>query len=124
MENEKHSSSWIDGANAIAYQCCDACAHIWYFRRGFCPNCGARESRLFKASGLGRVCATSLVHRAPSEELRKLVPYLVVMIDADEGFRLMAHGDLTLEIGDRVKARFIEFGGRLIPRFAKMAESV
>ena len=72
-----------------------------------------------QASGIGRVYALSLVHRAPSEALRKLAPYLVVIIDMEEGFRLMAHGDSSLEIGDRVRARFVDFGDRVVPRFGK-----
>ena len=31
---------WTRGAEAIAYQACGACRHVWYFRRGFCPSCG------------------------------------------------------------------------------------
>ena len=67
----------------------------------------------------GRVYARTVVHRAPSESLRSHAPCLIVMVDADEGFRLMAHGDPGLVIGDRVRARFIDFDGGLIPRFEK-----
>ena len=119
MKTDPHTGGWVEGDRAIVYQRCGACEHIWYFRRGFCPNCGADKPRTFKASGNGRVHAMSMVHRAPSDELRKYAPYLIVMIDADEGFRLMAHGEPSLAIGDRVQVRFIEFGGRLIPRFEK-----
>ena len=74
---------------------------------------------MLQASGIGRVHALSLVHRAPSEKLQKLVPYLVVLVDMDEGFRLMAHGDASLEIGDRVRALYVDFDGKVIPFFEK-----
>jgi uncharacterized OB-fold protein len=74
-----------------------------------------------QASGRGTVHAVSVVHRAPAEALRTHVPYLVALIDADEGFRLMAHGDAALRIGDRVQAGFRVFGDRLIPHFQKLA---
>ena len=119
---ERHNIGWVYGEQAIVYQCCRACEHIWYFRREFCPVCGATEPQVLQASGKGLVCALSLVYRAPSEELRKHAPYLVVMIDADEGFRLMAHGDPSLAIGDRVEVRFVEFGDRLVPRFGKVEQ--
>ena len=119
MGTEQHLSGWVDGEERLVYQRCRRCSHFWYFRRGFCPKCGADEPRSVAASGTGRVYALSLVHRAPSEELRKHAPYLVVMVDADEGFRLMAQGESALAIGDRVQVRFIEFGGRLIPYFEK-----
>lgn len=123
MTNEKQCGGWVEGEEAIVYQRCGACLHIWYFRRSFCPRCGARDPQNIRASGAGRVYAASMVHRAPSERLRPHSPYLIVMIDADEGFRLMAHGDPSLVIGDRAQARFIEFVGRLIPCFTKLEGS-
>lgn len=119
MATDQQTRSWIDGCKAITYQQCGACQHSWYFHREFCPHCGTSHPRTHTASGNGRVYAMSTVHRAPSDELRKYAPYLIVMIDADEGFRMMAHGEPSLAIGDRVRARFIDFGGRLIPRFEK-----
>jgi uncharacterized protein len=47
------------------------------------------------------------------------VPYNIVLVDTAEGFRMMAHGDNALAIGDRVNARFVPFAGRLVPYFAK-----
>lgn len=117
--NDQGDGGWIDGEEAIAYQRCDACKYVWYFRRDFCPNCGVTDQEMRQASGSGRVYALSLVHRAPSEALRELAPYLIVMIDMDEGFRLMAHGDPSLAIGDRARARFVDFGGKVVPRFEK-----
>lgn len=117
--NDQREGSWIDGHAAIVYQCCESCEQVWYFRRDFCPNCGSIDPKLCQASGTGRVYAQSLVHRAPSEALRALAPYLIVMIDMDEGFRLMAHGEQSLEIGDRVSARFVDFDGHLVPRFER-----
>lgn len=117
--NDQHEGSWIDGHAAIVYQACDSCDQVWYFRRDFCPNCGSTNPKVLQASGTGRVYALSMVHRAPSEALRALAPYLIVLIDMDEGFRLMAHGDPSLEIGDRVHARFVDFDGKLVPRFER-----
>jgi uncharacterized OB-fold protein len=119
MMNERRHGGWIDGEAAIAFQRCQSCEHVWYFRREFCPNCGAPDQQMCQASGTGRVCALSLVHRAPSEALRALTPYLIVMIDMDEGFRIMAHGDPSVAIGDRVRARFVDFGGKVVPHFEK-----
>jgi uncharacterized OB-fold protein len=123
MNERDETRGWIDGEHAIVFQRCEACGQSWYFWRSFCPNCGAVEPKTIEASGRGQVYALSMVHRAPSQELRAHAPYLIVMIDADEGFRLMAHGEPSLTIGDRVQARFIDFGSRLIPCFEKVDES-
>lgn len=111
---------WTVGGEGVAYQICAACGNVWYFRRSFCPRCGSAPPDDRQASGLGTVHAVTLVMRAPSDELRPHAPYLIVLIDADEGFRLMAHGDPSLKIGDRVRCRFITLAGKLIPCFEKV----
>ncbi len=108
---------WTQDAEAITYQTCTACPAVWYFRRGFCPECGAVAPTTRQASGLGTVHARTLVARAPSEEWRAHAPYLIVLIDADEGFRLMAHGDKDLKIGECVRVRFVSLAGKKIPFF-------
>lgn len=111
------TADWTEGVEAIAYQACAACGARWYFRRAFCPRCGDTTPELHQASGTGTVYATTLVARAPTEALRPHAPYRVVLVDADEGFRLMAHGDPSLTIGARVRARFVHLADRLIPYF-------
>jgi uncharacterized protein len=113
----KTMTDWTEGGEGIAFQACGRCKSVWYFRRGFCPGCGQSEPDTRQASCTGTVHARTLVARAPTEELRAHAPYLIVLVDADEGFRLMAHGDPVLQIGDRVRARFIDLAGKKIPFF-------
>jgi uncharacterized OB-fold protein len=110
---------WTQGGAGIAYQACPRCNTAWYFRRTFCPACGDAQPQSRQASGYGTVHAVTLVARAPSDALRPYAPYALVLVDADEGFRLMAHGAGDLAIGDRVVCRFADLGGRLVPRFEK-----
>ncbi len=115
-------ADWTRGEAGIAYQACASCKAVWYFRRGFCPVCGDGNPVTRQASGAGTVHARTSVARAPTEELRAHAPYLIVLVDADEGFRLMAHGEPTLEIGDRVRARFVDLAGKKIPYFERITE--
>jgi len=110
---------WTKGAEAIVYQTCNACGARQYFRRSFCAACGSPDVTERRASGAGTVYATSLVCRAATPETRAHVPYNIVLVDTDEGFRMMAHGDNALTIGDKVTARFTQFAGRLVPYFEK-----
>jgi uncharacterized OB-fold protein len=110
---------WTTGAQAIVFQCCAVCGGLQYFRRSFCVACGAQDPVQKRASGVGTVYATSLVCRAATPETRAHVPYNIVLVDTVEGFRMMAHGDKDLSIGDRVTARFVEFAGRMVPHFQK-----
>jgi uncharacterized protein len=112
-------SDWTTNVSAISYQRCRRCDRVQYFRRDFCAACGATELTGETASGEGIVYATSLVCRAATPETRAHVPYHMVLVDLKEGFRMMAHGDNDLAIGDVVTARFVQFAGRLVPYFEK-----
>jgi uncharacterized OB-fold protein len=113
------SADWTTGREAILYQACESCGTTQYFRRAFCAACGAAGVVERRASGRGTVYATSLVCRAATAETRAHVPYNIVLIDTVEGFRMMAHGDNDLAIGDEVAARFISFAGRIVPYFTR-----
>jgi uncharacterized OB-fold protein len=112
-------ADWTTGAEAIVYQSCAACGNRQYFRRSFCAACGAPDPVERHASGKGTVYAASLVCRAATPETRAHVPYNILLVDTLEGFRMMAHGDGDLAIGDAVTARFVPFAGRLIPYFTR-----
>jgi uncharacterized OB-fold protein len=113
-------ADWTTGHEPIVYQSCAACGARQYFRRSFCAACGAPDPVEKRASGAGTVYATSLVCRAATPETRAHVPYNIVLVDTAEGFRMMAHGDNDLAIGDKVSARFTQFAGRLVPYFGKV----
>ena len=112
-------ADWTTGHEAIVYQACAACGGLQYFRRSFCVVCGAPDPIEKRASGAGTVYATSLVCRAATLETRAHLPYKIVLVDTPEGFRMMAHGDNDLAIGDRVTVRFVPFAGRLVPYFER-----
>ena len=112
-------SDWTQGKPQIHYQVCAACSSSWYFARSFCPACGVPAPLRQVATGLGTVYAATVVHRAPSPGLAMYTPYTLLLVDAAEGFRLMAHGDAGLTIGDWVQASFRAFGHAFVPHFLK-----
>jgi uncharacterized protein len=119
--NLSEAADWTQGGRQVVFQQCGACRHSWYFHRAFCPNCGHAGPTTVTATGVGVgiVHAITLVHRAPSDEFRAAAPYLIVLVDAVEGFRMMGHGNLSLAIGDRVRCRIQSIAGRWLPCFEK-----
>jgi uncharacterized OB-fold protein len=113
---------WTRGTPGVAFQRCEGCAHVWYFRREFCPACGKTEPQALASAGTGTIHASTLVHRAPSDEFRALAPYRVVLVDLDEGFRMMGHGEPSLVIADRVHCQFRSVADRLLPYFVACPE--
>lgn len=117
--SEQTSGDWTCGEPELHFQECGACGARWLFRRSFCPRCGGTRVETKVSAGQGTVHAATTVTRAPSQDLRPFAPYRIVLVDADEGFRVMAHGAPDLAIADRVAVRFVRFGGGLVPYFER-----
>lgn len=113
--NIEHLEDWSLDQPGIVYQQCRSCDARCYFRRRFCPRCGAAEPSLRQASGRGTVYAATTVYRAPTEAMRPYAPYTLLLVDADEGFRMMALGAPELAIGDKVCATYRTVAGKLMP---------
>ncbi len=71
------------------------------------PGTGARDLEWVEASGLGTVHAVTVINPKPPE-----APYNVVLVDLDEGPRMMSRvenlASSDLRIGMRVKARIVD----------------
>ena len=111
------TGDWRTGQPAIVYAQCRACSRVWYISRPSCPACGSPDPALQVASGMGVIAAVTRVERAPSAEWRALLPYTIALVDAAEGFRLMAHAAPDAAIGDAVRAQFRTVGNALLPYF-------
>ena len=68
---------------------------------------------------LGVVCATTLVHRAPDERFKALVPYRLVLVDMQDGMRVMGHALASLQIGDQVHCEIHTLAGQPLPFFTR-----
>ncbi|TGD98315.1 Zn-ribbon domain-containing OB-fold protein [Methylobacterium nonmethylotrophicum] len=107
---------WTTGGEGLTLARCRACRHVQYVRRPFCPECGSEDLSVERASGRGTVYAVTVVARAPSADLSAHAPYGIALVDAEEGFRFMAHCPLKgVAIGDAVRTTFRAFGAGLVP---------
>lgn len=110
---------YTDGAAAgiVRHQRCDSCGAALTGQRFGCPHCGGASLRWCDAAGSGTVLAISTVHRAPTEAWRAEVPYTLVLVELDEGPRVMAHGAPGLVIGMRVRAGPVTLAAQALLRF-------
>jgi uncharacterized OB-fold protein len=103
----------------LRYQACSDCGAVQRLPRTRCAGChgGALEWR--RAAGRGRILSHTTVHRAPTPAFRDVVPYVIALIDLDEGFRLMvnvAGGEQPdLAIGAVVDIGFCNVDGCALP---------
>jgi uncharacterized protein len=123
MDNARPSpnrvSPFVEGLarGVVRYQCCATCGSAQTLTRSACSGCGGLDLPWRDAAGTGTVYASTVVHRAPSEAWRALAPYTLVLVDLDEGPRVMAHGAAGLLIGERVQARIRLHAGRHLLTF-------
>jgi uncharacterized OB-fold protein len=101
----------------LRYQRCGACGQALTGLRFACTSCGSVQLAWCDAAGTGTVFSVSTVHRAPSDAWRALAPYTLVLVDLDEGPRVMAHGAPGLAIGARVLAQPVVLAGQALVRF-------
>ncbi len=107
------------GHQIVRYQVCETCAYVQTLARYACQRCGNSRMVWRDASGNGTVRAVTVVARAPSEDFRPLAPYTLVLVQLDEGPRLMAHAEPGIQIGARVTATVFEYVGRPLLRFVR-----
>ena len=109
----------------LLLQRCGDCRAVRFFPRYLCTACGSENSEWVEASGRGSVHSFTIVHRAAFPEFQVRTPYVVALIDLDEGPRMMSNivGDdaLGVAIGDAVTVTFEARGtdGDKVPQFRR-----
>jgi uncharacterized protein len=85
----------------LGYQRCADCSAVVFYPRLLCPVCGSGALEWRESAGQGTVYATTDVHSRDHE------PRNVVLVDLDEGFRMMSRVEGVpaeeVEIGTRVR---------------------
>ncbi|MGB0572241.1 MAG: Zn-ribbon domain-containing OB-fold protein [Alphaproteobacteria bacterium] len=111
---------WAGAAEGeLRYRKCGACGASIFYPRAICPKCGAPDPAWAVSNGVGSVYACSTVHRAPPA-FADNAPYTVLLVDLDEGFRMMGGlvGQTDIAVGDRVTVTFRDGpDGRPAPYF-------
>ena len=105
---------------------CKACGELHFMPRHLCPTCWSDQLEWVDAKGTGSIHSLTIVRRASDPAFATRVPYVVALIELDEGPRMMANilGEdaLSAAIGDRVQVIFEARGDQaMVPQFQRMA---
>lgn len=104
----------------LGYQQCRGCAHVVFPPRSRCPQCGADALGWQDSRGAGTVYAVTEISS------RQAPAYAVVLVDLDEGFRMMSRVDdvtaCPVEIGDRVRVDFVAVRDVLEPFVVRVGD--
>jgi hypothetical protein len=102
---------------------CRACDRPYFYPRRYCPRCWSDQTEWLQATGRGRVYTYSIIHQNPAPPFSDRVPYAVVIVDLDEGVRVMGNWDRSVDfdklaVGAAVQVVFESVTNEIaLPRF-------
>lgn len=117
------SESWWAAVadRTLMLNSCAACGRRTLYVRPFCPHCWSEDVRLVPAGGRSRLYTWSVIHQNAA------LPYIVAMVDLEEGPRLMTVVEdcpvERLSAGMELEIAFREDGdGFVVPVFRPAPE--
>lgn len=103
----------------LLYQACNDCGAVQLIPRNVCTQCQGSQLAWRESAGQGVVLSYTKVYRAPVPAFKPDTPYLIVLVDLDEGFRLMLNvqndKEVATSIGQRVRIAFEARGDCTVP---------
>lgn len=89
---------------------CRACGRHHHYPRELCPHCGSNEVEWTQAKGTGSVYSYTVARRPAGPAFKVDTPYVVAIIELDEGARMMSNlvgiDPDQVRIGARVAVQF------------------
>jgi len=107
----------------LRYPVCNACRQVIFFPRRHCPHCLSLDLRWDTSKGAGSVYTFSTVALSRHPFFGNKTPYVVALIDLDEGFRMMsnvvglADPERELKVGQRVRVEWEDHEALSLPVF-------
>lgn len=110
------------GRHELLLPFCIDCNKSFFMPRVLCPRCHGDRIEWRAASGGGVVYSYTIARRPAGPAFAARVPYVVALIDLDEGVRLLSNviteDPATVRIGQRVHVDFEDAGeGLALPVF-------
>ncbi len=74
----------------LLLQRCSSCAAYRYPPRPICPDCHTVGGIWAKSSGRGKIYSWVIAYHPPRPEFADYVPYTIVLVDLEEGVRMVS----------------------------------
>lgn len=87
------SKPFWDGCkrHELLIQKCKNCQTSIFYPKMFCPQCLSPNLEWVRASGRGKVYSYTIVHSYGPTEFSEDTPYVVAVVDLEEGVRMMSN---------------------------------
>ncbi len=111
----------------LLLQRCTQCKEFQFYPRIICAKCASDNLQWVEASGQGEVLTFTVVRRPVSEAYAADVPYVVALIQLDEGPTMMSNvvecDPEIMQIGSPVQVIFEDWSEEIsIPQFRPLQE--
>jgi uncharacterized OB-fold protein len=70
---------------------CADCGLVFFYPRVICPSCHSRQITWIQASGKGKLYSFEIVHQRLNPNYKLPTPYVLAMIELEEGARMMSN---------------------------------
>ncbi|WP_085991209.1 Zn-ribbon domain-containing OB-fold protein [Oceanobacillus senegalensis] len=109
----------------LLIQQCNECGHYQFYPRIMCTDCMSRNIDWMSATGRGKVKTYTIIYRAISKAYAKDVPYVVAIIELEEGPSLMSNvvgcKPEEVKVGQEVMVTFEDWSEEIsIPKFTPL----
>lgn len=74
----------------LLIQHCTRCKQNICYPKVICPNCLSSDLGWFESCGRGKVYSYTVVHSAAPEAFIQAIPYVIGVIDLEEGVRMLS----------------------------------
>ena len=87
----RDTAPWWEGKHRheLLVQECQSCKKLVHPPQPMCPHCRSLEKGWRKSSGKGKVYSWTVIHRPSYPYFMDKVPYAVVLVEMEEGFRVI-----------------------------------
>jgi uncharacterized protein len=75
----------------LRLQKCDSCGHLLFPPASRCPQCLGNKLTWARLSGRGRIYSFVVYHRVYHPGFEKSIPYVVALVELEEGPRLISN---------------------------------
>lgn len=110
----------------LRYQHCEECGRSVFPARLYCPRCASDRLVWRPSNGRGEIYSFSTLELGAVAAFIDDVPYTIVVVDLDEGFRMTSRvvtdDPISLRCGLRVQVDFPS-NGRPLPVFIPLLQS-
>lgn len=104
----------------LTYQICRACGQVVFHPRRHCTCCTSGDLEWRDSAGAGTVYTFTVIRQHGHPFFRARIPYLVGLIDLDEGFRMLAEiaaDPQALQVNQRVTVTWEDHADLSVPIF-------